>query len=50
MKFWTQDVMKRINNREDKDFLISMMGDRISSLGPVDKVLSRTEKKVYQNP
>lgn len=46
MKFWPNDTLEKISNEEDRLFLKSMMSDRKASMGPVDNILSKTEKKV----
>ena len=46
MKFWPRNVLDRISNEEDRQFLISMMGDRKACMGEVDNIPSSTEKKV----
>ena len=45
-KLWPRDVMERIENEEDRNFLSSMMTDRKWSMDTVDKKLSITEEKV----
>ena len=46
LKLWPRNALDRIKNEEDKQFLQSMMTDRVASMGQVDKVLSTTEDKV----
>ena len=45
MKFWPRNVLEKITNEEDKEFLVSMMTDRKATMGSVDSVLHSTEKK-----
>ena len=44
MKMWPKNALDQMKNEEDKRFLLSMMTDRVASMGKVDKVLS-TENK-----
>ena len=48
MKFWPRNALERIHNEEDRQFLISMMGDREACMGVEDTLLSSTEKKVAE--
>ena len=46
LKLWPRNAFDKMKNKEDKQFLQSMMSDRVASMGQVDKVLSKTEDKV----
>ena len=45
MRFWPQDVLDKLVDAEDKQFLISMMTDRTASIGSVDLKHSLVEEK-----
>ena len=45
MKFWPRDAMDKIENEEDKQFLLSMQNDRKASMSGVDKVLHQKEMR-----
>ena len=45
MKFWPRDAMDKIENEEDKQFLLSIQNDRKASMSGVDKVLHQKEMR-----
>ena len=44
--FWPWDALDRIDNKEDKTFLVSMMADRAVSMAGTDKVLTITKDTI----
>ena len=44
MPFWSKTALATITNKEDKQFLLSMMSDRKAVMSGVDSKLSKTEK------
>ena len=46
MRFWSQDVLDKLVDAEDKQFLINTMNDRKVSMCLVDLKCSLKEKKV----
>ena len=46
MRFWPRDVLDKLVDAEDKQFLISMMTDRTASIGSVNLKRSLVEKKL----
>lgn len=48
MKFWPRNAMERITLEEDRQFLLSMINDREASMGTVDGVLSKSERKITE--
>ena len=44
MPFWSKTTLATITNKEDKQFLLSMMSDRKAVMSGVDSKLSKTEK------
>ena len=48
MKLWPKDALKMMVQKEDKDFLLNMMGDRTAVMVGVDSKLAQTEKKVAE--
>ena len=50
MKLWPKDALTLMVQKEDKDFLLNMMGDRTAVrtavMAGVDSKLAKTEKKV----
>ena len=46
MPFWSKTALATITNKEDKQFLLSMMSDRKAVMSGVDSKLSETEKKI----
>ena len=47
MMFWPRDVLEKLVDAEDKQFLISMMTDRTASIGSVDLKHSLVEEKLH---
>ena len=48
MKFWPRNAMEKIDNEEDKKFLLSMINDRKATMAGIDKKLSLTEENVMK--
>ena len=44
MPFWSKTALSTITNKEDKQFLLSMMSDRKAVMSGVDSKLTKTEK------
>ena len=44
MKFWPRNALKTMENEEDKQFLLSMMGDRKCTMGGVDKLMQQRNR------
>ena len=44
MPFWSKTALATITNKEDKQFLLSMMSDRKAVMSGVDSKLTKTEK------
>ena len=45
-KFWPRDVFERIDNEEDKFFLINMINERTATMLGLDQNLAVTEDKI----
>ena len=46
MKFWPGNALDVMTNESDKQFLASMMTDRVATMGSTDSVLSEKEKRI----